>query len=277
MSDSDEISSSEEILDEEKPEQADSGSESDEADPELPNTYKIRHNTLYVQFPCRLPDLAKVTLEDLHAGIVRVRLPRQKKARFCFVDCRSEELSAEVEAFLRTTEVLGHRLFVNRKRKIDDPLYRQKLISKSIERKIAKSEAKRMRRELKRKAEAKATGSKINRIVVTNIPESASEAALRKLFPTCVEFAFREQPSRVAFVTFSSTRDATGFIKRAPSIGDTELAVRAQIRIAGKFKKGWKKNKKTSETKTPKGPYNPNFKRAAKPKVNYQPIKRSLA
>lgn len=202
---------------------------------------KIEHSKLYVQFPCKLPEDAESELLKVDDRILKVSLPRQKKARFCFLYFANETDCTDVEAILRSRLVCGHQLFTNSKRKIDDPEYRQKVKLKSIERKIAKRDAKRLKKQLKQKTlilekakDSHSVQNLTNKIVVTGIPENVSETKIKKLFPNFVEFAFREKPRRVCFITFSSTQEATKFMRKKPTIDDVELAVRAAIKIRGK-------------------------------------------
>jgi len=266
--------------------------------PKKKHSRTVEHKTLYVQFPCKLPVGTKETIEDLSKDIVRCRLPRQRKARFCFVDCTSEKAAETVETLLKSTEVLGYKLLVNRNRKIDDPAYKKKLKEKSIERKLAKKEAKRLKRELNREKAPK--GPRTNKIVVTNIPDGAGEKEVKSVFPTCVEFGYREQPKKMAFVTFASAQEATTVIRKKAKIGDTELLVRAQ-RIFQRRKKNLEmktdevenppktvEKKKTKSDQKPKigknaqkknGPKKPNFKAKTnqKPKINYVALKKGIA
>lgn len=208
----------------------------------------VVHNKLYIQFPCRLPEDAISELKKVDDRIKEVRLPRQKKARFCFLYFANETDCSEVETILRTTPVCGHRLFLNKNRKIDDPEYRQKLKLKSIERKMAKRDAKRLKKQLKQGTTLlkEQKGNVTNKIVVTNIPDNVPESKIKKLFPNFVEFAFREKPRRVCFITFSSTREATKFIRQKPTLDDVQLAVRAAISVPGYRNKLQKRNETTT-------------------------------
>lgn len=226
------------LLDTKNNESQDMETETNQEDEYENKSGEIIHNKLYVQFPCKLPEDASEELKAVDDRIKEVRLPRQKKARFCFLYFESERHCAEVETILNNQTVCGHRLFTNRNRKIDDPDYKNKLKIKSIERKIAKRDAKRLKKQLKKKMTVieRQPGSLTNKIVVTNIPENISEAKIKQQFPNFVEFAFREKPRRVCFITFSSTEEASKFIKHKPKIDDTELAVRAAIQIHRKTK-----------------------------------------
>lgn len=232
---------------------SDDENESEEQDDtKQEETEGIVHRNLYVQFPRKRPENAEEEIRKVSDKIKYVRLPRQKKARFCYVHCDTETDAIEVEKLLRTTEVCGFKLFVNRKRKIDDPEFRQKLKAKQIEKKIAKRDAKRLKKQLKSKAVKKV--SKVNKIVVSNIPDTVTVEKLRQIFGTSVDFQYREKPNRIAFVTFSTAEEATKFVKKHPKVGERELAVRPML-IVNRKKKQFKRrggNKGGKKDETPK-------------------------
>lgn len=187
----------------------------------------IIHKCIYVQFPCKRPDDVETELLKVSDKIKRVQLPRKKSTRFCFVHCKNEEDAIEVEQLLRSNKVCGSQLFVNRKRKIDDPEHRQKLKEKVIERKIAKRDAKRLKKQLKSKKLKKS--SKVNKIIVSNIPKGIDQQALKQKFKGCVELQLRLKPRPIAFITFSTSEEASRYIKKRPTIENNELKVRAMV------------------------------------------------
>lgn len=208
---------------------------SDDDEEEASKQEEIVHRVIYVQFPRKRPENAEAELRKVSDKIKYVRFPRQKKARFCYIHCDTEADAIDVETLLRTTEICGFKLFVNRKRKIDDPEFRQKLKSNQIEKKIAKRDAKRLKKQLKRQKVVKKV-SKVNKIVVSNIPDTVTVEKLRQIFNPSVDFQYREKPNRIAFVTFSTAEEATKFIKKHPKVGERELAVRPMLIINRKKK-----------------------------------------
>ncbi|XP_063700614.1 DNA ligase 1-like [Culicoides brevitarsis] len=232
----------EELDDEEQEEE-----EANDDEDTKPDTESVVHRNIYVQFPRKRPENAETELLKVSDKIKYIRFPRQKKARFCYVHCETEADAIDVEKVLRTTEVCGFKVFVNRKRKIDDPAFRQKLKEKQIEKKIAKRDAKRLKEALKRKGKS-GKKAKSNKIVVSGIPEDVTATKLKEIFSTSVEFQYREKPNKVAFVTFSTPEEATKFIKNHPKVGERELAIRPMLVVKRKKKqfKG-KKEKKAEE------------------------------
>lgn len=218
----------------------------DEENSPQEESQEVVHRNIYVQFPRKRPDNAEEELKKVSDKIKYVRFPRQKKARFCYVHCDNETDAIDVEKLLRTTEICGFKLFVNRKRKIDDPDFRKKLKTRQIEKKIAKRDAKRLKKQLKQKSVKKV--SKVNKIVVSNIPDTVSVEHLRQIFSSTVDFQYREKPNRIAFVTFSTTEEATKFIKKHPKVGGQELAVRPMLIVNRKKKQFRRKKNKGQES-----------------------------
>ncbi|XP_063929735.1 uncharacterized protein LOC135142026 isoform X2 [Zophobas morio] len=71
---------------------------------------------LYLRLPVKIADEQQV--RDLHPGILRVSLPRQKSRRWCIVEFDSTTAKAGVKE-LKAVKIDGKKVFVNVHRKKD--------------------------------------------------------------------------------------------------------------------------------------------------------------
>uniref|UniRef100_A0A0A1WG05 Nucleolin n=1 Tax=Zeugodacus cucurbitae TaxID=28588 RepID=A0A0A1WG05_ZEUCU len=247
--------------------ESDDGDEDDESDNESPKKQTLEEKVteditkkyaerqgkqLYIRFPHKLPeddeDFQKVT-KALSPLILKAHKPRQKHARFCLIDFGSrEERDTALKAIKAASKTGGPKVVVSIPRTESD-----EFVQELVQRKVNTLEKKKAKSRLRR-ASKLALRSKnfTSSVVITNLPQSASTAEVRKLFPNAVDVHIKPRKgklvnSSIATITLPSTMEARAAMKKKRSLGGTELIVRFDTQ---KVKKGGGKAKKNNKTKS---------------------------
>lgn len=222
---------------------------------EITKKYAARQGKqLYIRFPHKLPeddDEFQKAVNALSPLILKAHKPRQKYARFCLVDFSSrEDRDTALKAIKANTKTGGTKVVVSIPRTESDEFVQQ-----LVQRKVNTLEKKKTKARLRR-ASKLALRSKnfTSSIVITNLPQSASAAEVRRLFPNAVDVHIKPRKgkliaSSIATITLPSTMEARAAMKKKRSLGGTELIVRFDTpqarKVGGKAKKI---NKKKSST-----------------------------
>ncbi|XP_017008087.3 nucleolin [Drosophila takahashii] len=226
---------------------------------------QLKGTRLYVRFPQKLPldlDEFNAKVKALHPLVLKSTKPRQKHARFCLVDFKSQEdrdqafedIKASIE---KDKEYKG--IFVSLP-KTDSDDFVNDLVSRkqtSVENKRTKSLMKRATKKVLTK------GNFTSSVVITNLPKTSSVAQVRQLFQEAVDIQIRPgkgkfRDSSAATVTLPTTHDARKVIKQKLSLAGTPLILRFNTqkkrRPKDKFKRkaenGKSPNKKSPKSKS---------------------------
>ncbi|KAH8375537.1 hypothetical protein KR200_001172 [Drosophila serrata] len=256
---------------------------------------QLRGTRLYVRFPKKLPldvDEFNAKVKALHPLVVKALKPRQKHARFCLVEFKSQKERDQAHEDLKTSiktddEYKGFYISLP---KTDSAEF----INELVTRKQTSVENRRTKRLMKR-ASKKALQGKRNftsSVVITNLPKTASVAQVRQLFAEAVDIQIKPgkgkfRDASAATVTLPSTHDARKAIKQKLSLAGTELILRFNTQTKRKTKPKAKngkstpeKNKNQGEKKIPIMPkqqdkqQKPKVEKGEAPKIN-KPIQKA--
>ncbi|SPP77160.1 uncharacterized protein LOC117579590 [Drosophila guanche] len=194
---------------------------------------KLKGTRLYVRFPQKIPEdeqefQAKV--KSLHPLVSKSTKPRQKHARFCLVDFKSQEDRDKALGDIKTsieTDTAFKGIFVSLP-KTDSDEFVNALVTKqqlSVENKRTKSLMKREAKKGLRK------GNFTSSVVITNLPKTSSVAQVRQLFENAVDIQIKPGKGKfrefsAATVTLPTTFDARKAIKQDLSLAGTKLQLR---------------------------------------------------
>ncbi|XP_020816851.1 transcriptional regulator ATRX homolog [Drosophila serrata] len=216
---------------------------------------QLRGTRLYVRFPKKLPldvDEFNAKVKALHPLVVKALKPRQKHARFCLVEFKSQKERDQAHEDLKTSiktddEYKGFYISLP---KTDSAEF----INELVTRKQTSVENRRTKRLMKR-ASKKALQGKRNftsSVVITNLPKTASVAQVRQLFAEAVDIQIKPgkgkfRDASAATITLPSTHDARKAIKQKLSLAGTELILRFNTQTKRKTKPKAKNGKSTPE------------------------------
>ncbi|KAH8286060.1 hypothetical protein KR054_002102 [Drosophila jambulina] len=222
---------------------------------------QLRGTRLYVRFPKKLPldvDEFNAKAKALHPLVVKALKPRQKHARFCLVEFKSQkdrdQAHEDLKSFIKNdAEFKGFYISLP---KTDS----DEFVNELVARKQTSVENRRTKRLMKR-ASKKALQGKRNftsSVVITNLPKTASVAQVRQLFTEAVDIQIKPgkgkfRDASAATVTLPTTHDARKAIKQKLSLAGTELLLRFNTQTQTKRKtKPKAKNGKSSPEKNGK-------------------------
>ncbi|XP_017028450.1 nucleolin [Drosophila kikkawai] len=251
-------------------------------DEQIHNKYEqLRGTRLYVRFPKKLPldvDEFNAMVKALHPLVVKALKPRQKHARFCLVEFKSQKDRDQAHEDLKTSikNDAEYKGFYISLPKTDS----EEFVNEIVSRKLTSVENRQTKRMMKR-ASKKALQAKRNftsSVVITNLPKTASVAQVRQLFPEAVDIQIKPgkgkfRDSSAATVTLPTTHDARKAIKQKLSLAGTELLLRFNTQTKRKPKPKAKNGKSTSEKKNqgdkkiPQKPKQQDKQQQQKPKV----------
>ncbi|KAH8380288.1 hypothetical protein KR009_009792 [Drosophila setifemur] len=242
--------------DEEATEKAPPKTRAEIIDEQIHTKYEqLKGTRLYVRFPKKLPlDLEEFNaqVKALHPLVLKSSKPRQKHARFCLVEFKSQEdrdkAFEDIKASTKKdAEYKG--LFVSLP-KTDSAEFVNELVTKkqlSVEKKRTKS----LMKKATKKVQAKGTFT--SSVVITNLPKTSSVAQVRELFQEAVDIQMRPGKGKfrefsTATVTLPTTHDARKAIKQKLSLSGTELVLRFNTKNTRKPKENPKLKEKNGES-----------------------------
>ncbi|KAH8395335.1 hypothetical protein KR222_009780, partial [Zaprionus bogoriensis] len=194
---------------------------------------QLKGTRLYVRFPQKLPLDDKefdAKVKSLHPLISKASKPRQKHARFCLVDFKSQEdrdkALEDIKASIES-DAAFKGIFVSLP-KTDSEEFVNELVARkqqSLEKKKTKSLLKRATKQVQRK------DTFTSSVVITNLPKTASVAQVRKLFDNAVDIQLKPGKGKfrdfsAATVTLPTTFDARNALKQNLSLGGAKLSLR---------------------------------------------------
>ncbi|XP_017137123.1 nucleolin 2 [Drosophila miranda] len=224
----------------------------------IQNKYeKLKGTRLYVRFPKKIPideQEFQANVKSLHPLVSKSTKPRQKHARFCLVDFKSQEDRDQAfEAIKKSieTDPAFKGIFVSLP-KTDSDEFVNELVTKqqlSVENKRTKSLMKREAKKGQRK------GNFTSSVVITNLPKTSSVAQVRQLFENAVDIQIKPGKGKfrefsAATVTLPTTFDARKAIKQDLSLAGTKL----QLRFNAKQQKRKPKDKLKRKAESGEGP-----------------------
>ncbi|EDW76933.1 uncharacterized protein Dwil_GK13495 [Drosophila willistoni] len=226
-------------------------------DEQLHNKYdQIKGTRLFLRFPKKLPldetEFVK-KVKSLHQLIAKPIKPRQKHARFCLVDFKSQEDRDAALADIKKDIAKGKDdfkgIFVSLPKTES-----HEFINDLVARKTLSLENKKTKSLMKRAAKKVEKGGKDNftsTLVICNLPKTSSVAQVRQLFENAVDIQIKSGKGKfrdfnAASVTMPTTYDARKVIKQPFSLSGTKLLLRFNNR---KNNSKNKKNKKTQKQK----------------------------
>ncbi|KAH8257538.1 hypothetical protein KR038_011213 [Drosophila bunnanda] len=222
---------------------------------------QLRGTRLYVRFPKKLPldlDEFNAKVKALHPLVLKALKPRQKHARFCLVEFKSQkerdQAHEDLKASIKTDD--EYKGFYISLPKTDSAEF----INELVTRKQISVENRRTKLLMKR-ASKKALQGKRNftsSVVITNLPKTASLAQVRQLFTEAVDIQIKPgkgkfRDASAATVTLPTTHDARKAIKQKLSLAGTELILRFNTQAKRKTKPKAKNGKSTPEKKKDQG------------------------
>ncbi|XP_034484200.1 uncharacterized protein LOC117789219 [Drosophila innubila] len=221
---------------------------------QLHNKYEqLRGTRLYVRFPQKLPlddQEFDSKVKALHPLVSKASKPRQKHARFCLVEFKSQEdrdaALQDIKTSIASDEAFKG-IYVSLPKTDSDEFVNELVARKqqSLEKKKNKSLLKRATKQVQRKDNFTSS------VVITNLPKTASVAQVRKLFENAVDIQIKPGKGRfrdysAATVTLPTTYDARKAIKQDLNISGSKLVLR--FNTQQKKKKANNKNLKRKAT-----------------------------
>ncbi|XP_068142639.1 nucleolin [Drosophila tropicalis] len=221
---------------------------------QIHNKYdQLKGTRLFLRFPKKLPldetEFVK-KVKSLHKLIAKPIKPRQKHARFCLVDFKSQEDRDAALADIKADIAKGNDdfkgIFVSLPKTES-----QEFVNDLVARKTLSLENKKTKSLMKRAAKKVEKGGKDNftsTLVICNLPKTSSVAQVRQLFENAVDIQIKPGKGKfrdfnAASVTMPTTYDARKVIKQSFSLGGTKLLLRFNNR------KNSSKNKKIKNKK----------------------------
>ncbi|KAH8242415.1 hypothetical protein KR032_005863 [Drosophila birchii] len=218
---------------------------------------QLRGTRLYVRFPKKLPldvDEFNAKVKALHPLVLKALKPRQKHARFCLVEFKSQQDRDQAHEDLKAAvkNDAEYKGFYISLPKTDSAEFVNELVT----RKQNSVENRRTKRLMKR-ASKKALQGKRNftsSVVITNLPKTASVAQVRQLFAEAVDIQIKPgkgkfRDASAATVTLPTTHDARKAIKQKLSLAGTELLLRFNTQTKRKTKPKAKNGQSTPDKK----------------------------
>ncbi|KAL7732026.1 hypothetical protein ACLKA6_015789 [Drosophila palustris] len=194
---------------------------------------QLKGTRLYVRFPQKLPlddQEFDAKVKALHPQITKAIKPRQKHARFCLVEFKSQEdrdvALEDIKASIASDEAFKG-IYVSLPKTDSDEFVTELVARKqqSLEKKKNKSLIKRATKQVQRKDIFTSS------VVITNLPKTASVAQVRKLFENAVDIQIKPGKGKfrdfsAATVTLPTTYDARKAIKQDLNISGSKLLLR---------------------------------------------------
>lgn len=218
---------------------------------------QLRGTRLYVRFPKKLPldvEEFNAKVKALHPLVVKALKPRQKHARFCLVEFKTqkdrdqafEDLKASIK---NDAEFKGFYISLP---KTDS----EEFVNELVTRKQTSVENKRTKLLMKRasKKAQRGKGNFTSSVVITNLPKTTSVAQVRQLFAEAVDIQIKPgkgkfRDASAATVTLPTTHDARKAIKQKLSLAGTELILRFNTQTKKRKTKTKPQNGKASPEK----------------------------
>ncbi|KAM8710750.1 hypothetical protein ACLKA7_017386 [Drosophila subpalustris] len=212
---------------------------------------QLKGTRLYVRFPQKLPlddQEFDAKVKALHPQITKATKPRQKHARFCLVEFKSQEdrdaALADIKASIASDEAFKG-IYVSLPKTDSDEFVTELVARKqqSLEKKKNKSLIKRATKQVQRKDIFTSS------VVITNLPKTASVAQVRKLFENAVDIQIKPGKGKfrdfsAATVTLPTTYDARRAIKQDLNISGSKLLLRFNTKQQQQQKRRSKQNLK---------------------------------
>ncbi|KAH8365589.1 hypothetical protein KR093_002431, partial [Drosophila rubida] len=194
---------------------------------------QLKGTRLFVRFPQKLPldeQEFNKKVKALHPLVSKASKPRQKHARFCLVEFKSQEerdkALQDIKASIES-DAAFKGLYVSLP-KTDSDEFVQELVARkqqSIQKRKTKALTKRATKQVARKS--KFTSS----VVITNLPKTASVAQVRQIFENAVDIQLKPGKGKfreynAATITLPSTFEARSALKRDFNIAGSKLHLR---------------------------------------------------
>uniref|UniRef100_A0A1A9UTR7 RRM domain-containing protein n=1 Tax=Glossina austeni TaxID=7395 RepID=A0A1A9UTR7_GLOAU len=205
--------------------------------------YKQRYGMqLFLRFPHKTPatdEELQIKVKQLSPLIIKAHKPRQKYANFCLIDFKNKEdrdlVFKELKKSIKSGQLNKYVVAIPHTESME-------FINKIIDRKIQSNERKKAKSRLNKATKKSQEKKFTSTIVLTNLPKTATNAQLRKLFPNAVDIKMKtsiaklKNSDKVAAITLPSTIDARKFVKQTIFLSGVKLQIRFDLQRIKKQK-----------------------------------------